>query len=145
MLATLHQASIFTKLVKGASQIAQELVIITSPDGPLFQIIDLSCVCLVQMTVCASALAQYLVERENTLVVSLPFLKSCARSLDDDMKLTLQSGHDSLVLDGQAPYRAAQFETRALIAEDRHEYIPIKSDREKLLGSATLASGVLIH
>lgn len=89
MQATLHQASIFTKLVKGAAQISQDLVIMTSRDGPLFQIMDLASVCLVQMTVFAAALSQYVIEREHMLVVSLPFLKSCSRSIDDDMSLTL--------------------------------------------------------
>lgn len=47
-------------------------------------------------------------------------------------------------MDGQAPFRVVQFETRTLVAQDRHEYIPIKEARDNLLGSATLPSGTLI-
>jgi hypothetical protein len=62
---------------------------------------------LVQITVFAAALSQYMTEREHSLVVSLPFLKSCSRSIDDDMTLTLQSTPDTLFIEGLAPFRAA--------------------------------------
>jgi hypothetical protein len=144
MQATLGQAGLFTRLVKGASSVAQELVLVSSRDGPVFQCMDSSFTCLVQMHLLKGVLRRYSFQDDDIFVLPLAFLRMCVKSLDDDMELSLRAQPSGFSLEGAAPYKVASFACALQQEQEHHNLIHVDLDRPALAGSACLPTALLV-